>query len=136
MAWRKLLHSVGGAQGDAEPLVEGGHPLPLQWPVEEAMWTKHAPAQEQTARQLVVLHVLQEDQHHRVPAVLNHLVQGMVGHEPGGKGREWWEVRGGKGNGRKWFSGRGGEGKGEKRRETEEGICQIGQVKEARSTEA
>lgn len=72
------LHSVAGAQRFAQAVVEGQDLLPLHGPVEDAVRAQHAPAQEQRPGPPVVMHVLQEDQHHAVPALLDDLVEGVV----------------------------------------------------------
>lgn len=79
-----VLQAVAHAQRHEQLLLEGRHPLPVDRPVEDAAGAQHAPAQEERPRQPVVVDVLQEDQDHRVPAGLDHLVESLVGREPEG----------------------------------------------------
>ncbi|CAG5928666.1 unnamed protein product [Menidia menidia] len=46
--------------------------------VHDAAWAQHAPAEEQRARQLVVMHILQEDQNNRVSAGFNNLMKCLM----------------------------------------------------------
>lgn len=73
-----LLPVVCLAQSDHQLLVESGYPFSLGRPVQDTAGPEHASAQEQGPGQLVVMDVLLENQHYRVPAGLDHLVQGMV----------------------------------------------------------
>lgn len=54
-------------------------------PVQDAAWTQHASAEEERAGQLVVVHILQEDQDNRVPAFFNDLVKRMMDCKSGDK---------------------------------------------------
>ncbi|KAG7237061.1 hypothetical protein INR49_032806 [Caranx melampygus] len=52
---------------------------------------QHTPAEEEGLRQLVVVHILQEDQNHRVPAVFNDFMKCMMGFESG-RGETAWDL--------------------------------------------
>lgn len=84
MNQESLLPVVGLAQSYKQLLVKSLDPLPLNGPVQDTAGPQHAPAQEQGVGQFVVMDILQEDQHHRVPAGLDDLVQSMMGRKPAG----------------------------------------------------
>lgn len=68
-------------------MVKGRNPLFVDRPVQDTARPQHASAEEERARQLVVVNVLQEDQNHRVPAGFDDLVKSLVGCKSGREGR-------------------------------------------------
>lgn len=54
----------------------------MDGPVEDATWPQHAPSEEEGAGQPVVMHILQENQDHGVPAGFNDLMKCMMGFKP------------------------------------------------------